>query len=389
MKEFLSQININSNIAIFSTTIIAKYLFQLIKQKRPDIQVECFIDSYKEGSFENIKILSPQDAIKAGNISYYVIASYSNAELLENILKSLKAKNIIKLSAEDIEEIDNQIAQATKSIFERYPAGHYYSAVPSQNDLNEFLKNKNDNLLEFGGINVNISKQLENLAYIEKTFNEINFTEEKNSKDLYFLNNIWFHPYDAYTLAAIILKNKPEKIIEIGSGFSTGVMLDINRKFCNNNIKITCIEPNPQRLKDVLGGELERVSFYEKRLQEVDCEIFKELKENDILFVDSSHVAKMNSDVLKIFFEILPNLNNGVIIHFHDIFNNFSYPKEWIIQKRCWNETFLLRAFLQYNNAFVIEYFCDFMRAYIEQNRFQTKIPINKGSGSIYLRKIS
>lgn len=389
MKEFLSQININSNIAIFSTTIIAKYLFQLIKQKRPDIQVECFIDSYKEGSFENIKILSPQDAIKAGNISYYVIASYSNAELLENILKSLKAKNIIKLSAEDIEEIDNQIAQATKSIFERYPAGHYYSAVPSQNDLNEFLKNKNDNLLEFGGINVNISKQLENLAYIEKTFNEINFTEEKNSKDLYFLNNIWFHPYDAYTLAAIILKNKPEKIIEIGSGFSTGVMLDINRKFCNNNIKITCIEPNPQRLKDVLGGELERVSFYEKRLQEVDCEIFKELKENDILFVDSSHVAKMNSDVLKIFFEILPNLNNGVIIHFHDIFNNFSYPKEWIIQKRCWNETFLLRAFLQYNSDFAIEYFCDFMRAYIENNQITTKLPINKGSGSIYLRKIS
>ena len=389
MKEFLSQININSNIAIFSTTIIAKYLFQLIKQKRPDIQVECFIDSYKEGSFENIKILSPQDAIKAGNISYYVIASYSNAELLENILKSLKAKNIIKLSAEDIEEIDNQIAQATKSIFERYPAGHYYSAVPSQNDLNEFLKNKDDNLLEFGGINVNISKQLENLAYIEKTFNEINFTEEKNSKDLYFLNNIWFHPYDAYTLAAIILKNKPEKIIEIGSGFSTGVMLDINRKFCNNNIKITCIEPNPQRLKDVLGGELERVSFYEKRLQEVDCEIFKELKENDILFVDSSHVAKMNSDVLKIFFEILPNLNNGVIIHFHDIFNNFSYPKEWIIQKRCWNETFLLRAFLQYNSDFAIEYFCDFMRAYIENNQITTKLPINKGSGSIYLRKIS
>ena len=389
MKEFLSQININSNIAIFSTTIIAKYLFQLIKQKRPDIQVECFIDSYKEGSFENIKILSPQDAIKAGNISYYVIASYSNAELLENILKSLKAKNIIKLSAEDIEEIDNQIAQATKSIFERYPAGHYYSAVPSQNDLNEFLKNKNDNLLEFGGINVNISKQLENLAYIEKTFNEINFTEEKNSKDLYFLNNIWFHPYDAYTLAAIILKNKPEKIIEIGSGFSTGVMLDINRKFCNNNIKITCIEPNPQRLKDVLGGELERVSFYEKRLQEVDCEIFKELKENDILFVDSSHVAKMNSDVLKIFFEILPELNKGVIIHFHDIFNNFSYPKEWIHQKRCWNETFLLRAFLQYNSDFAIEYFCDFMRAYIENNQITTKLPINKGSGSIYLRKIS
>ena len=389
MKEFLSQININSNIAIFSTTIIAKYLFQLIKKKRPDIQVECFIDSYKEGSFENIKILSPQDAIKAGNISYYVIASYSNAELLENILKSLKAKNIIKLSAEDIEEIDNQIAQATKSIFERYPAGHYYSAVPSQNDLNEFLKNKNDNLLEFGGINVNISKQLENLAYIEKTFNEINFTEEKNSKDLYFLNNIWFHPYDAYTLAAIILKNKPEKIIEIGSGFSTGVMLDINRKFCNNNIKITCIEPNPQRLKDVLGGELERVSFYEKRLQEVDCEIFKELKENDILFVDSSHVAKMNSDVLKIFFEILPELNKGVIIHFHDIFNNFSYPKEWIHQKRCWNETFLLRAFLQYNSDFAIEYFCDFMRAYIENNQITTKLPINKGSGSIYLRKIS
>ncbi len=306
MKEFLSQININSNIAIFSTTIIAKYLFQLIKQKRPDIQVECFIDSYKEGSFENIKILSPQDAIKAGNISYYVIASYSNAELLENILKSLKAKNIIKLSAEDIEEIDNQIAQATKSIFERYPAGHYYSAIPSRKDFNEFLENKNDNQLKFAGININIEKQIENLNYFEKIYDEISFPIEKSPKDLFFLNNIWFHPYDAYILASIMIKNKPQRIIEVGSGFSTSVMLDINKKFFNNSIDITCIEPNPKRLKKVLGSNLENVSFYEQRLQEIALNLFKALNDNDILFIDSSHVVKMNSDVLKIFFLILP-----------------------------------------------------------------------------------
>ena len=96
----------------------------------------------------------------------------------------------------------------------------------------------------------------------------------------------------------------------------------------------------------------------------------------------------MNSDVIKIFFEILPKLNKNVIIHFHDIFNNFSYPKEWIVQRRCWNEAYLLRAFLMYNNNFKIEFFSDFIRAYLKENNKTSKLPIEKGSGSIYLRKI-
>jgi hypothetical protein len=83
-------------------------------------------------------------------------------------------------------------------------------------------------------------------------------------------------------------------------------------------------------------------------------EIFCGLEENDILFIDSTHVTKINSDVNKIIFEILPKLQKGVLIHFHDIFWPFEYPQTWIREGMFWNEAYILRAFLEYNNSFEI-----------------------------------
>ena len=396
MESFLYKIQQNSSIAIFSTTLVAKYLFNTIKDKRPDINVECFIDSFKTGKFQDIKILSPQEAAKNNKINLFIVASISHAISMESLLKELGVNNILILTETAAQAINNSIAQdagrafSKNSISERYPSGHYYSAVPSALDIEETLcqKESDEKKLSFSAIELNLAKQLENLTEFENLSNKLKFSFDKTQEDLYYLNNIWFHPYDAYVLSGIINKYKPSKIIEIGSGFSTGLMLDINRKNFNNQIKITCIEPNPERLKEVISSRINDINIYEKRLQDIDLSIFDELEQNDLLFIDSSHVVKMNSDVIKIFFEILPKLNKNVIIHFHDIFNNFSYPKEWIVQRRCWNEAYLLRAFLMYNNNFKIEFFSDFIRAYLKENNKTSKLPIEKGSGSIYLRKI-
>lgn len=393
MDNFLNSIKKDSKIAIFSTTIIAKHLLDMISKERCDIEVLYFIDSFKEGYFQNIPIITPQDAVSKKDVDLYIIASFSNGNKLASILKKAGVKNILKLTQKAYLSICENIAtKAGKafnkdSVSERYYSGHYYSAVPSSIDFDEFLAKKDDDKLNFEDIELNMPKQLKNLKHIEETSKKLDLPFSKQDDRLYYLDNFWFHPYDAYVHASMMLEYKPARIIEIGSGFSTGLMLDINKQFFDNNIEITCIEPNPERLKEVIKNRFDNIKFYEKRLQEIDLSIFETLKDNDMLFVDSSHVVKMNSDVLKIFFEILPKLHKNVIIHFHDIFNNFSYPTQWVLERRCWNETFLLRAFLQYNKSFSIEYFSDYMRAYIQQNNIETNLPINQGSGSIYLRK--
>ena len=64
MDDFLNRIKYGCKIAIFSTSIIAKYFFEIISKERPDIEVICFIDSNKTGYFQGVKILSAQDAVK-------------------------------------------------------------------------------------------------------------------------------------------------------------------------------------------------------------------------------------------------------------------------------------------------------------------------------------
>ena len=111
-------------------------------------------------------------------------------------------------------------------------------------------------------------------------------------------------------------------------------------------------------------------------------------RENDVLFIDSTHVSKVGSDVNYIFFEILPRLRSGVHIHFHDIFYPFEYPKEWVYEGRNWNEIYMLRAFLQYNSDFQITYFQHMMT---QRHRafFQERMPLSVKNlgGNIWLKR--
>tara|TARA_Y100000310_G_scaffold342459_1_gene445813 strand:- start:12247 stop:12681 length:435 start_codon:yes stop_codon:yes gene_type:complete len=84
-------------------------------------------------------------------------------------------------------------------------------------------------------------------------------------------------------------------------------------------------------------------------VQEIPFEFFKRLKKGDLLFIDSSHVVKSGSDVNYIILEILPRLNKGVIIHFHDIYLPYDYNRFVLKSFWDWNETSLLRAFLIFN----------------------------------------
>ena len=71
-----------------------------------------------------------------------------------------------------------------------------------------------------------------------------------------------------------------------------------------------------------------------------------DLHAGDVLFVDSTHVAKIGSDVNHLVFDVFPRLPPGVLVHVHDIAYPFEYPQEWVEEGRAWNEAYLLRGFL-------------------------------------------
>ena len=167
----------------------------------------------------------------------------------------------------------------------------------------------------------------------------------------YYDNNI-FVGSDPKLLHCFIRHFKPVKLIEVGSGFST---LLANEAFLKNERGgMVAIEPYP---RDFLKQEnLETLdSLIVKKVQDVDLELFEQLSENDILFIDSSHVLKLGSDVAFLYLEVIPRLKPGVLIHIHDIFLPYSYPRKWIHEApRLWNESYLLQALLQGNSGLEI-----------------------------------
>ncbi len=139
-----------------------------------------------------------------------------------------------------------------------------------------------------------------------------------------FWNNITFPGLDALALYCIISLMKPEHYYEIGCGNSTKFA---NKAINDNNLStdIICIDPHPRANIEAIADRI----FY-SNLESVDLTIFHELNSNDILFIDGSHRCFMNSDVTTVFLDILPELKNGVLIHFHDIFLPLDYAPKFI-----------------------------------------------------------
>jgi len=134
-------------------------------------------------------------------------------------------------------------------------------------------------------------------------------------------------------------------------------MLDCADEF-GLDTKFTFIDPYPERLRTLLRqDDYRRVTIIETPVQETDQNLYAALGRGDILFIDSTHVLKTGSDVHYELFRILPGLQRGVVIHFHDIQYPFEYPDQWIFGTNySWNEIYALRAFLMYNSEFRIRF---------------------------------
>src|SRR3989338_1947655 len=223
---------------------------------------------------------------------------------------------------------------------EGFAAGHFYSTIPCEKDVEYGIKSKNGeiNKRELPGIKLNLDNQLKLMKEISDEYKKVNiqFPINKTSEYLYYFENTAYSYSDALVLSAMINYLRPKKMIEIG------------------------------------------------------LDIFKQLEKGDILFVDSTHVSKTGSDVNYIIHQILPHLNPGVFIHFHDIFWPFEYPEGWIVDNGWyWNEAYMLRSFLQYNINFQVASFSTYLwhHSHTQMSKY-FPLGVHNPGGAIWLQKL-
>jgi hypothetical protein len=293
----------------------------------------------------------------------------------------------------EVEELKVELTRLkmVESVYKTWvPPGHYYSPIPSLEEIK--LKEERvfqDIPKELIGINLNESRQISLFQEFIQYYKDLPFDAHKKEDLRYFFDNPAYSYSDAIFLYCMIRHAQPKKVIEVGSGYSSCVTLDVNELYFNEKISCTFIEPYPELLLSLIKDrDKDKVEIISTNIQDVKLDRFLELSAGDILFIDSTHVSKVNSDVNYILFEILPNLSSGVYIHFHDIFYPFEYPKDWIYEGRSWNEDYILRSFLMYNNQFEIVLFNTFLE-YFHEDMFIAEMPLcmeNKG-GSLWIKK--
>jgi predicted O-methyltransferase YrrM len=257
------------------------------------------------------------------------------------------------------------------------PPGHFYSPVPDM----AFVERHKDRLFDrraasVPGIDINAAGQLALLDELAAYHDDLPFRDDPSPGLRYYYRNPYFSHGDAIVLCAMMRRLRPQHVIEVGSGFSSAVMLDTNDLFLARRARFTFVEPDPRRLAALLGSrEDDRHEVITDIVQAVPLERFQALKANDILFVDSSHVAKIGSDVVHLVTQVLPALASGVVIHFHDISWPFEYPEAWIREGKAWNESYLLKAFLQFNDRFRILFFNSYLGIHHRQ-ALEERLPL-------------
>jgi predicted O-methyltransferase YrrM len=271
-----------------------------------------------------------------------------------------------------------------------HPPGDASSPYPSLADVARRADGIFGRRTAVPGIDLRTDAQLELLEKLKNYYSELPFSEHPQSKLRYYFDNPMFGHADAIFLYAMLRHFKPRKVIEVGSGFSSALMLDVIDSYPDVTTSLTFCEPFPARLQSLLREtDLHSNKVVVAPIQDVPLEIFDELESGDFLFLDTTHIVKTGGDVNTDFFEILPRIAAGVYVHIHDIFFPFEYPREWVERQRAYTEIYIARAFLMYNDHFQIELFPNYL---IQRQPawFSAEMPLclrNPG-GSLWLRKV-
>lgn len=261
---------------------------------------------------------------------------------------------------------------------------HYYEPQFNFSQLKRSLyKNRS-----FPGIDFNLKKQLKNLSLLIYKNELIELNLKKKSPNYNFnIKNNFFENGDAEIYYQLIRHLKPKNILEIGSGHSTLIALEAIKKNKSVNkieTKIICVEPYENKWLDHLN-----IKILRKKIENLDESYYLALEKNDILFIDSSHIIRPQGDVLKIFFEIVPKLKKGTIVHVHDIFTPKDYPEKWLIeQNKFWNEQYIVEALMMNKDKYEIFLMLNYLKnnAYEQLRKKCPYLKDNYEPSSLYIK---
>ncbi len=232
----------------------------------------------------------------------------------------------------------------------------YRSPIPDTRQLSDAVWMRPTDLI---GVDMNDGEQLSLMnAIAEKCKDEYDAFPRKVTDTPYefFLENDNFTSVDAEMLYGMVRHFRPSRIVEVGSGYSTLLTAQAvrkNEKEHGHSCEFLAVEPYP---RDMISPDIPGLTqLATEQVQRISLAEFEVMGENDILFLDTSHVVKIGGDLQYEFLEILPRLAPGVLVHVHDIFLPSAYPKAWVLdENRFWNEQYLLQAFLAYNENFEV-----------------------------------
>ncbi len=235
----------------------------------------------------------------------------------------------------------------------------YYSTLPVLEEI-EKTRARWDRPSDLPGVDLDVAAMRSRLAGLAQRW-EKEFLAETGD---YLANTRkGFGPgypeFDARTLYYMLREHKPARYLEVGSGLSTYYASLAGKRNAAEGapLQITCIEPYPF---DTLHT-IENFSLIEGFVQDVPTARFEELEAGDVLFIDSSHSLKIDSDVAYLFLEVLPRVKPGVIVHIHDVPFPYNTPfpaDTWLFGERWplyWQEAMVVQTFLAFNKEFPIE----------------------------------
>jgi predicted O-methyltransferase YrrM len=206
------------------------------------------------------------------------------------------------------------------------------------------------------GIELDLDTQLAFLdTQLTPYIAEFSPPEEPTGRDGdFYLRNLWYEDVDAEVLYAMVRHCRPKRILELGAGFSTLVSAAacLANERDGKPVELVSVDPQP---RIALQGGVAGLARLERRgAEELPLERFVELEPGDILFVDTSHTVKTAGEVNYLVLDVLPALTPGVVVHFHDIFLPYEYPRVFLENGMFFSEQYLLQAYLSGNRAYEV-----------------------------------
>jgi hypothetical protein len=229
-------------------------------------------------------------------------------------------------------------------------AGHdlvrrdFYSPVPALSEIPAAVFDRRSPL---AGIEFDVDAQL---AFLQELGP---FLAEFEPPRGFVWDNQMYGAVEADVLYAMVRHAKPARVIELGSGFSSLIIAAAVRRNAAEGSPVSYRAYDPYAREFVRGG-IEGLEWRDRSATDVPLEEFDALRAGDVLFVDTTHTVKLGSEVNYVVLDVLPRLQPGVSVHFHDVVLPYEYPRAFFDQGLYWAEQYLLQAFLAQNPSWEI-----------------------------------